>query len=234
MSEVELIKEVTDDLTYSCSLPVSLPSKEIKRLIDRTANWFYDNYNRAVERQYLHLPTSLFNNAEFRKCREIRLPDCIRYIGDLREIRGGSIFGTYDRDFSTTKFIGSEVFLNVGAGEGLAQRSIMFSFLDLSKGFILETIAFGYNKNTHKLFIQGHTPKIDAIALVFKEINREALYDDDYFQRWVRAEAKIRSANMLSLYDYSLAGGIKINTGNLLALGERELQEVKDAIKNIG
>ena len=226
-----LIQDVQNELTYSCSLPSSLPPTEIKRIIDRTANWFYDNYSRAVERRYLYLPLSIFKNPAFKEFREIKLPDCIRYLGELREIRGGSIFGTYDKDFSTTKFIGSEVFLNIGAGEGLVNRTIMFSFLDLAKSYILETISFNYNKNTHKLFIMGHTPKLDVVALVFKEIEREALYSDDYLQRWVRADAKIRLGNMLGTYEYSLAGGIKLNVDRFIAIGEKELQEVKEAIK---
>lgn len=232
MTEVQFIQDIQAELTYSCSLPQSLPQTEIKRIIDRSANWFFDNYARAVEKRYLYLPLSFFTNPAFKEFREIRFPDCIRYIGELREIRGGSIFGTIDRDFSTTKFIGSEVFLNIGAGEGLMQRTLMFSFLDLAKSFILETVAFSYNKNTHKLFIMGHTPKVDVVALVFKNIETEALYDDDYFQRFVRATAKIRLGNMLGTYNYTLAGGITLNIDRIISNGEKELQEIKDAIKS--
>ncbi len=234
MTESAFILDIQNELTYSCSLPQSLPPGEILRIINRSANWFYDNYDRAVEKRYLYLPLKFFNDPAFKEFRELKLPDCIRYIGELREIRGGSIFGTLDRDFSTTKFIGSEVFLNVGAGEGLAQRTIMFSFLDLAKSFVLETVAFSYNKNTHKLFIMGHTPRVDVVALVFKNIEKEALYEDDYFQRFVRAEAKIRLGNMLGTYDYTLAGGIKLNVDRIIANGEKELQEVKDRIKSEG
>lgn len=232
MTENALIQDVNAELTYSCGLPQTLPVAEIKRVIDRSANWFYDQYSRAVEKRYLYLSKDIFTTSSFKEFREITLPDCIRYIGELREIRGGSIFGTIDRDFSTTKFIGSEVFLNIGAGEGLAHRTVMFSFLDLAKSFILETVAFSYNKNTHKLFIMGHTPKLDVVALVFKNIEREALYDDDYFQRFVRAEAKIRLGNMLGTYDYTLAGGIRLNVDRIISNGEKELQEIKDAIKS--
>lgn len=231
MSEAELIQDINDEITFSGMLPYSLPEKEIKRIIKIDANYFYDNWRHAVESQYILLPRDMFNTDQFRKKRQILMPECVQFMVELKEAKGGSIFATIDRDFSEQKFIGSEIYLTPFMGESIMYRTVMFSFLDLTRGMILDTIAYDYNKNTKLLGVVGRTPKTDAVAKVFKKIDIDKLYDDELYQRHVRAHAKVRLAHMLQTFNYQLPGDITINYQNMVATAEKEMEDVKTMIK---
>jgi len=231
MTEAELIADIQDEITFSGMLPYSLPEKEIKRIINIDALYFYDNWRYAIESKYLLLPKELFKSDGFKNGRQILMPDCVQFMVELKEAKGGSIFASIDRDFSEGKFMGSEIFLTPFMGESIMYRTIMFSFLDLTKGMILDTIAYDYNKNTKLLGVVGRTPKVDAVAKVFKKIAIDKLYDDELYQRHVRAHAKVRLSHMLQTFNYQLPGDVTINYQNMVATAEKEMEEVKTMIK---
>ena len=231
MSEAELIQDITDEITFSGMLPYSLPEKELKRIIEIDARYFYDNWRHAVESRYLLLPTDLFAHPDFSKSRQIQLPDCVQFVTDLKEAKGASIFATIDRDFSESKFIGSEVYLTPFIGESIMYRTIIFSFLDLTRGLILDTIAYDYNKNTKMLGIVGRTPKVNEVAKILKKIDKDKLFEDEVYQRYVRAHAKVRLAHMLQTFNYQLPGEIGLNYQNIVTTSEKEMEEVKAMMK---
>lgn len=231
MTEAELIADIQDEITFSGALPYSLPEKELKRILNIDANYFYDNWRHAVDKSYILLPKELFRDADFKKHRKILMPDCVAFVHDLKEAKGGSIFASIDRDFSEQKFIGAEVYLTPFMGESIMYRTIMFSFLDLTRGLILDTIAFDYNKNTRCLGIVGRTPKVAAVAAVFNKIPLDKLYEDELYQRHVRAKAKVRLAQMLQTFDYQLPGDVSLNVENMVTHAKEEMAEVKAMIK---
>jgi hypothetical protein len=231
MSEQELIEDIKNEITFSGALPYSIPDKEIKRIIENDSRFFYDNWRHAVEPRYLLLPTDVFKNEKFKLHRTIQLPDCVQFVTELKEAKGASIFATIDRDFSEQKFIGSEVYLTPFMGESIMYRTIIFSFLDLTRGLILDTIAYDYNRNTNSLGIVGRTPKVNAVAKILKKIDRDKLFEDELFQRYVRAHSKVRLAHMLQTFNYQLPGGVSINYQNMVTTAEKEMQEVKDMMK---
>ena len=228
----ELILDIQEELTFSRSLPYSVPEKEIKRIITNAERYFYDNWKHSVQSAYLLVPQEVFNNPLFKKDRCIQLPDCVAFVHDVKEPSGGtSMFGTIDGDFADNKFIGSEVFLTPFIGESIMYRTIIFSFLDLLKGFTINTFAYDFNKNNRKLSITGRTPKIGVVLQVAKKIDKEDLYNDEVFQRYVRAKAKLRLGDLLTTFDYNLPGGIKPNYANLVTKAEKELDQVLEMMK---
>jgi hypothetical protein len=231
MTTNQLKQDIIDEITFSGALPNRLNDKELGRIIRIASEYFYDNWRHACEPRYLKLPRKLFRDEVFRKTRQIRLPDCVRFVHDLKEPTGGSIFGTIDRDFSEQKFIGAEVFLTPFMGESIMYRTIMFSFLDLTKGLIKDTIAFDYNKNTHILSIIGGTPRLDAVCQVAKTIELEDLYEDELFQRYVRAKAKMRMGELLQTYTFTLPGGSEINYSITVEKAEKEFEAILDQMK---
>ena len=94
MSEQELLDDINNEITFSGMLPYSLPEKELKRILENDSRYFYDNWRHAVESQYLLLPTELFTTPQFSKKRQILLPDCVQFVVDFKEAKGGSIFAT--------------------------------------------------------------------------------------------------------------------------------------------
>lgn len=231
MTELELIEDINNEITYSGMLPYSLPEKEIKRIIENDSRYFYDNWRHAVEPRYLLLPTEMFNTEQFKVSRTIQMPDCVQFVVDLKEAKGASIFATIDRDFSEQKFIGSEVYLTPFMGESIMYRTIMFSFLDLTRGLILDTIAYDYNRNTNSLGVVGRTPKVNAVAKILKKIDKDKLFEDELFQRYVRAHSKVRLAHMLQTFNYQLPGDVTINYQNMVTTAEKEMEEVKTMMK---
>ena len=229
----ELVLDIQNELTFAKALPYSIPEQEINRIITNAERYFYDNWRHAVEARYLLVPHGVFTNKLFSKDRTIQLPDCVAFVHEVKEAKGtSSMFGTVDVDFADNKFVGSEVFLTPFIGESIMYRTVIFSFLDLVKGFTIDTLAFDYNKNTKKLSILGRTPRTDVVLQIAKRIPAEDLYEDELFQRYVRAKAKLRLGDLLTTFDYNLPGGIKPNYTNLVTKAENEFNQVVEMMKN--
>ena len=231
MTQADLLIDIQNELTFAKALPYALPEQEIIRIVTIAERYFYDNWRHAVEPRYLLLPKDVFTNALFKKDRAIRLPDCVQFVHQVREAKGGSIFGTMDQDFADNKFIGSEIFLTPFIGESIMYRTILFSFLDLAKGFTIDTLAYDYNKNTKKLAILGRTPLAPTVLQVMKKIESEELYEDELFQRYVRAKAKIRLGDLLTSFDFNLPGGVKVNYATFVTKAEAELATIMEMMK---
>ena len=226
MTELELIADINNEITFSGALPYSLPEKEIKRIILNDSRFFWDNWRHAVESKYMLLPQELFTTDQFKKHRQIQLPDCVQFVVDFKEAKGGSIFATIDRDFSEQKFIGSEIYLTPFIGESIMYRTVIFSFLDLTKGMMIDSIAYDFNKNTKLLGVLGRTPKTNAVIRIYKKLEQDKLFEDELFQRYVRAHAKVRLAHMLQTFNYTLPGDVTINYTNIVTTAEKEMDAV--------
>lgn len=245
MTQDELIQEIEDALSFSCALPYNLNQDEIKRIIKRAKAWFFDNYQYAVEDRMFILDNQIFQHPQFRQTRQIKLPDSIITVYDVREVGGNGISGNPDRDFGDSKLLGSELMLSPFVGDNLVYRTVMYSYFDLAKAYLLDTFAFRWNKNSKKLTIQGRDPSRSGSGQLAQgfgtggknvavrcwvAINDDDLFDDELFVRYCIAKSKIALANMLSVFNYNLPGGVQINTADIRATGESELQEVVDMI----
>lgn len=227
MTEKELILDIRRELTFARALPFSLPEEEIKFIITIASRYFYDNWQYAVQERYMIMPLELFNTPQFRKNRVIIMPECVQSVIGLKEMKNGSVFGTIDRDFSEQKFIGSEIFLTPFMGESIVYRLAVFSFLDLTRNLVLEDIAYGYNKNARTLFVKGHTPKTAAVCRIMQKLEPEFLYNDELFQRYCRAKAKVRLADMLQTFDFQMPGNIKLNIAAVVQSANKEMEDIQ-------
>ena len=246
MTELELIKEIEDALSFSCSLPYNLNQTEVTRIIKRARDYFYDNYQYAVERRIIVLGKAIFSNPELRATRQIKLPDVIVSVFDVRETNGAGISGNPDRDFGDSKLLGSELLLSPFVGDNLVYRTVMYSYFDLARAYLLETFAFNWNKNNKKLTILGRDPNrvntgnpnngypggVDVAVQCFVKITEDSLYDDELFVRYCIGKSKEALGNMLSVFDYNLPGGVRVNAQNIVSQGKEEVQEVMQMIND--
>lgn len=230
MTRSELLLDIKNELTLAKALPYSIPDTEIERIIVNAERYFYDNWRHAVEPRYLLIPNELLSNDRFLQSRTIRMPDCVQFVHDVKEPKGSSIFSTIDRDFAENKFIGSEVFLTPFIGESLVYRTVLFSFLDITKNFILDTVAYDYNKNTKCISVTGRTPT-KMVVQISKKIDPQYLYEDEMFQRYTRAKAKVRLGELLTSFDFNLPGGIRPNYNTFVTKADAEFQAVLDMMK---
>lgn len=233
MNRSELIQDISDEVTFSGSLPYNVPVKDIEKIIDNARTYFYDQWQDALEPRYLLIPPEIFTNSQFLDTRTFTLPKCVWYVHRCQEIgNSGNFFGTLDRDFSDAKFIGADLTLSPAAGDGLVYRTVMMSFLDLTKSFTLNgMVQFDFNKNSKRLSILGRTPRVGLVLKVMVETSEEALYSDQMFQRYTRAKTKMRLAHMLSSFEFNLPGGVKINYTNMLSSAEKEMDKVLEDMK---
>lgn len=223
-----MIEDLKAEMTYSGALPYALNDKEIARILKNDCLYFWDNWSYAVEKRYILVETDIFNNAAFKKHRQIVMPECVQFVTNFKEITGGSIFATIDRDFAEQKFIGSEIYLTPFMGESIMYRTIMFSFLDLTKSMMIDTVSYEYNKNSKRLFVKGRTPKVKSVMEVYIRLEKEDLYKDELFQRYVRAHCKVRNVQMLSALNFTLPGDGSLNYQTMASSAEAELTAVKE------
>lgn len=226
----QLIQEVNAEIQLSCALPYALPDQEVIRIINRAKEWFFVNYQWAVEEKLMALPVEIFQNPNFRSTRLIQLPDCIVSVYEFREITGIGIIGTPDRDFSDSKLLGAEIFLSPFQGDNLVYRTAMYSYFDLARAYTLETIAYKYNRNTKRMSVLGRNPFRNCFIRVATKIPDESLYDDEIFVRYCLAQAKINLGRILQLFNYQLPGGISVNFDATKQDGLTEMQEIKAEI----
>jgi len=231
MTRAELIDDIKQEMTFAQALPYTIPDKEIGRIIDIAAKYFYDNWRHAVEPRYILIPDALFKNERFRTSRTIKMPDCIQFVHEVKEAKGGSMFSTIDRDFAENKFIGSEIFLTPFIGESIMYRTVMFSFLDLTKNMMIDTLAYDYNKNTKMVSITGRTPNTKVVMKVSKKIEEQYLYEDEMFQRYVRAKAKVKLGELLTSFDFTLPGGVRPNYQTFVTKADAEFDKVTEMMK---
>jgi hypothetical protein len=230
MTRGELIEMVNNEITGSCSLPYSVPEREMNRVIDQALNWFYVNYGPAVETQYYVITKDWFQTPEFRSTRSILMPDCVISVFEIREIQGAGRMGTIDADFYDNRLLAAELFLSPFASDDLVLRAAQYSYWDLTQAFILERVSFDFNRNTKRLKIIGRNPKRNCSVQTYAKIEENKLYDDWFFQRWVTAQAKISLGRILGFFTFNLPGGVQVNADTIKEEGKEELEEIKQRI----
>ena len=230
MTEKQLIQEINNEIQLSCALPYALPEAEVKRIIKRAREWFYVNYQWAVEDKLIAIPAEIFDHPNFRSTRTIQLPDCVVSVYELREVTGIGILGQPDRDFSDSKLLGAEIFLSPFQGDNLVYRTAMYSYFDLARAYTLETIGYKYNRNTKRITVLGRNVFRNCFIRAGVEIPEETLYDDEIFVRYCLAQAKINLGRILQLFNYNLPGGININFDATKQDGLQEMEQIKAQI----
>ena len=232
MTEQQLVAEINSEITHSCSLPYALPEPEVKRIIKRAREWFYPNYQYAVEDKFIVIPLEIFKHQEFKSSRMIQFPDCVQSVYEFKEMSGLGIIGQPDRDFSDSKLLGAEIFLSPFQGDNLVYRTAMYSYFDLARAYDLVDIAHSFNHNTHRISMLGRTPVRNSYIRACVRIPEESLYDDEIFVRYCLAQAKINLGRILGIFSYNLPGGVQINFDGIKQDGKDELESIMTQIND--
>ena len=235
MTRDEFKQLLKDELTISCALPFQLPERELDRLIDLGKKWFRRNYEDAVELSaFVITHEDIQKMASFKSAsRHIKLPKCVVSVVEVKEIKGQNRFSMVDKDFSLEKSLTKELYLSSFSSDNLVMMIAQESYLDLSKAFFLETIAYKFNENSGKLKILGRDPAYDVYINTYIDILEDELFEDWYFNRYIVSQAKISMGRMLGMFEYNLPGGVSINTDMLTTEGTEELQQIKEDIQEM-
>jgi len=232
MTRQELISYVNGEITASCSIPFSLPDKEIERLIELESRWIFREYRDAVQNAYYVLDKSYYRTQEWRSTRTFQLPECVMAIKYIFEMTSGQrVFGIHDPDLTFDRLMAADLYLTPLSSDQITYRTIQWSFWDLAKQFNLKDIQHGFNINTKRLIILGRDPVESLWLTTLNQVPNEDLYEDPVFIKWIIAKAKIQLARIIGTFNYTLIGGVQINYSDIRAEGQEELKELKEKIR---
>lgn len=232
MTKSEFIKEVEDELSVSCALPVQIPTKEIERLMRRALKWFYDHYEDSMEEGFLMIKEDVLKSTSFRQQRTLTLPEDVYSVFGVHETNRGGLSKYYnDPDMSVERFVLQDAYPGL-IGQDLFYYTASQSFISTIRSLFLHTVKFDFNKNSHKFKILGEVPNNSIALEVYKKLPESNMYDDDFYLRYVTAEAKRQLSRILGTFQFDLIGGAQINYDIIRSEGQEELQQVKDEIND--
>jgi hypothetical protein len=234
----EVIDFVSQEITVGCALPKTLPDTEIRRFIEtRAVKWFYQNYQYAVSKVYYFISKAAFTTEEYTRYRHITLPCEIQSISWIFEVRGESLLqlGINVPNLSVNLGVTNQPYLSsyvTTIGELGIYKTLIDSLADMMNQLNKYTLKFHYNQMMNRLNILTNVQH-DLIIEAYANVPAENLYNDQYFLKYVTAWAKMQTGVLLGRYDFSLPGGVKFNSADLVQNGKEEMKEVEEEIKNM-
>lgn len=242
----DFISQVNSELSVGCALPFSIPKKELQRIIDQAAKWFYTHYEYAVEDMYYVIPKEVFSTAKFQSDKGIVLPKVIESVHGLTSIRSnflnisglGFQFNSFDGtgDMAFDKLLYAQAYTNNGSGMSQFSETAMYyvvnaSFVSLMENLTVAPVSFNFNNNTKRLAINGRTTGMDMALLTTTQVPIQNLMNDEIFYRYVVAKAKIQLSRVIGTFNFNLPGGITINHDLVRSEGQEELTKIEEEIK---
>lgn len=232
----EFIDSINTELTIGCSLPKTLPDVQIRQIIEKVAlPWFYRSYQYAVQKMYFLINKEAFFTEEFTRYNYVQVPCEIQSVIYLYEVRGASLFqlGINTPNLSVNLGVTNQPYLSsfvTTIGELGVYKTMLDNMSDMLNQLNKYTLKHHFNQLNHRLHILTNV-KYDVIMEAYANIPSENLFLDDLFFKYVVGKSKIAMGNMTGRYEFTLAGGVKINSADLVSQGKEEVKEVEDEIK---
>tara|TARA_R110002153_G_scaffold269879_1_gene435832 strand:- start:113 stop:955 length:843 start_codon:yes stop_codon:yes gene_type:complete len=243
------LAEIGSEITGACMVPLNLPEPEVRNITKRAIKWFRKNYEYSLRENYYHVPSEVFSSDYFKDNRSVNFgPQGLDGSGEVF-----SIYGVYDlasgwnsggsgmdlrfsegNDFAIDKMLFRNAFEGSGASESAEELQyyvINQSYFDMARQILENPLSFHYSQLTGELKFMGDTPKGDVILELYESIPDCALYNDEIFFRYVAAKVKVAIGSKLSVFKFSLPGGVEIDYDGILSMGQEELEGVKEEIK---
>jgi hypothetical protein len=231
MTKQDLIDEVKNEITASCSLPFTPPDKEIERIINLESRHLYREYRDSWYTRWYILDKRWYGTTAWKNTRTYQLPECVVGIKVVYELTGGSrVFGIHDPDLQFDRLMAADLYLTPLSSDQITYRTIQWSFWDLSRAFNLRDIQTSFNLNTHRLVIIGRDPTESLFITTLDKIPEEEFYEDPIVIKWMIAKSKISLARILGTFNYNLLGNVTINFDMWRTEGKEELDELKKKI----
>jgi len=233
----EFVDFVQNEITVGCALPKVLPDSEIRRIVETKAlPWFYRSYQYAVQKMYFFVHQNAFQTEEFTKYRYVNVPCEIQSVSYLYEVRGESLFqlGINTPNLSVNLGVSNQPYLSSYVstiGELGVYKTLLDSMSDMLNQLNKYTLKYHFNQLQHRLQILTNV-KYNVIIEGYANIPPEYLFKDDLFVKYVTGLSKIQLGRMTGMYDFTLPGGVKINSADLVAQGKEEVKEVEEEVKN--
>jgi len=241
-SKEEFNQDIINALTASCNIPFKIPLTEIDRISKYTAEWFYRNYEDAVDNVYILIPSEQYmKDSLFKMNRGVTLPSCVYSVNGLTKNNQFTKTSDLTSDFSLNKF----VYGNYGLGGGGAVEDGMYSdavlayvvyasWDDLMYHITKHPLTYEYNRLNNRLFIKGDVKNCpDLILDVMIKVPYEALYGLDLFYNYVLGESYKQLGNILGAFQMELPGNVQIDYSKWFDNGVTMIEKVEEEIKGL-
>lgn len=232
----EFIDRINTHLTVGCALPKTLPDTAIHQIIEDIAlPWFYENYRHAVQKAYYFIPRDTFLQEEYTKYSYVTVPCEIQSVPYLYEMRGDSLFqlGLNTPNLSVNFGVTNQPYISSAVttiGELGVYKTLLDNMSDMLNQLNKYTLRYSFNRLNHRLNILTKVEH-SVIMECYVRIPMENLFKDDLFFKYVVGYAKQQLGNMLTLYDFTLPGSVKINGSMIQSQGADEISKVEEKIK---
>ena len=219
-TDYQFIQRIVQDLTQSCALPLPVPAAAIPPLILQAAQFFWENYDFAVEERYYCI-----KNYDFCKCgpnKIITLPQRILSVFGVyktNEVFNYGVLGDFslERLIMNNSIMASGIGGNLqdvfGGGTGYRMTDVMGALYEVQtyKAMFESPLTFNYNPYSHKLVILGALGNSDLLLQCFLRCKIQDLYQLYYFFRLCVCLGKKSMSTILGTFEYKLPGGITLN-----------------------
>ena len=234
------IQRIIQDLTQSCALPLPLPAAAIPPLILQAAQYFWDNYDFAVEERLFCI-----KNKDFCKCcgnKIITLPKRIISVFGVYKTTDIFSYGVLG-DFSLERLImnntlmasgmGGQLSDVFGIGVGYNMKDVMGALYEVQtyKDLFQAPLSFNYNGYSNKLVILGDLGYADLVIQCYIRCKIQDLYNLYYFFRYCVCLGKKSLATILGTFEYKLPGGITINYSRFEDSADQEMDKIDEWIR---
>ena len=237
----EFYNRINDALTAACSIPFKLPISEIERISNLSLEWFYRNYEDALDNIYLMIPSEEYcNDNMFRLNRGLKLPDCVYSVDAITKSNQFTHTSTHS-DISIDDFL----YNNYGFGAGYDKSESLYSDAVLSYVVYASwddtlyhvtkhPLTYKYNRINNRLFIKGDvSEQPDLILDVMIRVPLEYMANLDLFYKHVLGESYMQLGNIIGAINMELPGNATIDFSRWFDVGERMVDKVEEEVNNL-
>ena len=240
--DYQFVQRIIQDLTQSCALPLPIPAAAIPPLILQAAQFFWENYDFAVEERYYCI-----KNSDFCKCgpnRTVTLPQRIISVFGVYKTNNTFAYGALG-DFSLERMLINNTTMaggmgNIGGfsdffgGSGYNLQDAMGAIYEVQtyKAMFEAPLTFNFNPYSHKLVILGDLGYSDLLLQTFLRCKIQDLYQLYYFFRMCVCLGKKSMATILGTFEYKLPGGIVLNYSRFEDSADQEIERITEWCMN--
>lgn len=247
----KFLQEIGDDVSGACMIPIELPRREVVNIANRAKKWFRKNYQFAVRTNLYLIPDSFFDTDHFKQSRTAYLPlpdhtpdgSGVYAVYEVADV--GSQFSTggsgldkrfqSDGDFSLDKLLFEGSYMGgsglVGASESMVYYTMSRQVLSQSNRIFNHPISYEFNFLTGELKFTGAKPKSSVVLKAYETIEDCALFEDEYFFRYVAGKVKQSIGTKASVFKQNLPGNVEFDYSAIKDMGKEEIDSVVEEIK---
>ncbi len=239
--DYKFIQRIMQELTQTCAINLPMQPSAIPPLIIQAAQYFWENYDGAIEERWYCLPFK-----EFRKCGPnmlAKLPPQILSVNGVYKTTESFSYGVMG-DFSLERMLlnnntlasgmGGSLSDTFGTGNGYNLQDITAALWEVQtyEQLFDTPLTYNYNPYSNELVILGALGHSDLMLNVYKRLKLQDLYKNYYFFRYCVCLGLRSMAQILGTFTFKLPGGVEINYQVWRDMANEEMEKIDEWIKS--